>query len=95
MTELWKAAEKVLEERVRPRLADHSGNIEIVSLEDGVLKVQFTGQCSGCPSAYLTLEEVVKEEVMEHIPEISDVILDTGVSEDMLLFAKKFLGQKR
>ena len=52
-------------------------------------------QCSGCPSAYITLEEVVKEEVMEHIPEISDVIVYTGVSEDMLLFAKKFLGQKR
>lgn len=95
MTDLFKEAEKVLAEKVRPRLADHSGDIEILSLENGVLKVRFIGQCSGCPSAYITLEEVVKQEVMEQIPEISDVILDTGVSEDMLLFAKKFLAQKR
>ena len=95
MEDLWKKTERVLEEKVRPRLMDHKGDIEILSLKEGVLSVRFTGQCSGCPSAYITLEELVKEEVMGQIPEIRDVLLDTGVSEDMLLFAKNFLAQKR
>ena len=48
--------EKVLDERVRPNLAQHGGDIEIEKLEDGVLHVRMHGQCSGCPSAELTLE---------------------------------------
>ena len=51
--------EEVLDERVRPNLAQHGGNIEIEKLEDGVLHVRMHGQCSGCPSAELTLENIM------------------------------------
>ena len=50
-----KRIEKVIEERVRPQLGEHQGDIEIVELKDDVLKVRFLGKCSNCPSAYMTL----------------------------------------
>ena len=73
--------EKVLDERVRPNLAQHGGDIEIEKLEDGVLHVRMHGQCSGCPSAELTLENLVNTELKEAFPELKDVVLVTGVSD--------------
>ena len=62
--------EEVLDERVRPNLAQHGGNIEIEKLEDGVLHVRMHGQCSGCPSAELTLENLVNTELKEAIDSV-------------------------
>ena len=45
---LRRRIEEVLDEKVRPQLALHSGNIEIVELQDDVLKVRFLGKCSHC-----------------------------------------------
>ena len=95
MSSLEKKIEQVLEEKVRPRLADHSGNVEVISIEDQTVTVRFTGQCSGCPSACITIEEVVKKEILNEIPEIKDVRLDTGITEDMMAFAKSFLNQSK
>lgn len=88
---LLKRVEKVIEEKVRPALGEHSGDIAIVDLKDGVLKVRFLGQCSNCPSANLTLESVVKSEIEAALPEIKDVILVTGVSDELLDLAKSML----
>ena len=51
--------EKVLREKVAPALAQHGGGVEFVDFKDGCLTVRFLGQCASCPSAYVTLEEVV------------------------------------
>lgn len=86
--------EKVLEEKVRPALLDHEGNVQIVSFEDGVLRIRLTGHCSGCPSAKLTTEELIGKEVMGAIPEVKDVILVNQVSPELLDFAKKLLNHQ-
>ncbi|MDO4554935.1 MAG: NifU family protein [Lachnospiraceae bacterium] len=91
--DMLDAVEKVIEERIRPRLADHNGNIEIVSLEEDELTVRFLGQCSGCPSAYLTIEELVKTEIIKAVPQIHQVYLDNGISEDMLSFARTLMSR--
>jgi len=88
---LLKRVEEVIEEKVRPALGEHSGDIEVVNLKDGVLKVRFLGKCSNCPSANITLESVVKSEIEAAIPEIKDVVLVTGVSDDLLDLAKAML----
>ena len=88
---LRKRVEKVIEERVRPQLGEHQGDIEIVELKDDILKVRFLGKCSNCPSAYMTLESVVCSAIEEEIPEIKDVILITGVSDDLLALANDML----
>lgn len=84
--------DKVLKEKVDPVLAQHYGGAYMTGLsEDNVLKVKLTGACASCPSAQYTIEDVVKTIVMQEIPEIKDVILDTSVSEDLIDMAKKIL----
>lgn len=86
--------EKVLEEKVRPSLLAHEGNVQLLSFEAGVVKVQLTGQCSGCPSAQITTEELIGKTLMDEIPEVKDVILVNEVSPDLLAFAKKLLNHE-
>lgn len=87
--------EQALDEYVRPYLLEHEGDVKIVDFEEGVLRVQLTGQCCGCPAANITTEEVVRKEMMRAMPEIRDVILDDGVTEDMMQMAKQFLKTKK
>jgi Fe-S cluster biogenesis protein NfuA len=91
---LLERAEKVLDEQVRPAMAEHQGNVEIRSLEDGVLKLRFLGQCSGCPGARLTLEGLVTEKMTEALPEITDVVLVTDVSDALWETARDLLRQR-
>lgn len=91
---LKKRIEAVLDEKVRPELAQHSGDIEVVEYKDDVLKVRFLGKCSHCPSAYVTLESTVATALQEEIPEIKEVVLVTGVSDQMLNMANDILRQR-
>lgn len=86
--------EALLDEKVRPSLQAHGGDVVIKSYEDGVLKVKLIGKCSGCPSAHDTNEELIAAEVMEAFPEVKDVILVEEVSEDLLAFARKILNHE-
>ncbi len=67
--------EAVLDQHVRPQLRGHGGGIEVLSVEDGVLRFKLTGKCSGCPAAGLTTEELIQSEVTARIPAIRQVVL--------------------
>jgi len=81
--------EALLDEKVRPSLQDHGGDVEIKSYEDGILRVKLLGKCSGCPSAHSTNEDLIAMEVKEAFPEVKDVILIEEVSQELLDFARK------
>ena len=85
--------EKVLDQNVRPHLRDHGGEIKSLSFEDGIYRFQFLGHCSNCPSAYLTTEEVVAEELKGALPDIKDVVLVQQVSEELLAQARAPMGR--
>jgi Fe-S cluster biogenesis protein NfuA len=66
-----------LEERVmqaldsmRPFLASHGGNVELVSVEEGVARLRLQGSCNGCPSSAATLENALKEAIEEAAPDL-------------------------
>ena len=86
--------EKVLIENVNPILENHYGASEISAIEDGVVYVKMMGACGSCPSAQGTVEDIVKAEIMDKVPEVKDVRLDTSVSEDLLDMAKKILNKE-
>jgi Fe-S cluster biogenesis protein NfuA len=86
--------EKALTERVVPALAAHGGGAELSWLEAGVAGVRLVGACAGCPSAQMTLEDVVRADLMEAVPGLKDVVLDNSVSEDLIDFAKKILNKQ-
>ena len=82
---------KVIDEDVRPYLSGHGGDIEVMSVQDGVVTVRLSGNCSGCPSARLTIEDIVEIALIQNIPGIKKVVLESNISEDMIIFAKKLL----
>lgn len=85
---------EVLKEKVDPLLAAHYGGAVLVGFENNIAKVRLTGACSTCPSAQYTVEDVVKTVVMDHLPEVEDVILETSVSDDLLDMARKILNKE-
>jgi len=86
--------ETVLDEKVRPQLTLHGGDVKTISYQDNILHIKLLGQCSGCPSAYLTTEELIKAEIMNALPEVQDVVLVHEVSEELLDIARQFLSRK-
>ena len=64
--------EKALEE-IRPMLAMHAGNIELVDFENGVVKVRMLGTCHGCPLSQLTLKAGVEELLKEKVAGVKKV----------------------
>lgn len=92
MSEELRKIEAVLDERVRPALRAHGGEIEIDRLEDSVLYVKLLGQCAGCPSADLTSETLVEAELVQALPElVRKVAVVQTVSDELWEQAKKLL----
>ena len=87
--------EQLISEKIRPVLAEHNGDISLVSFEEGIVKVRMLGQCAGCPSAMITTEEVIKKELMDTFPEIQDVFVVQESSPELIAFAKQLMGRNR
>jgi Fe-S cluster biogenesis protein NfuA len=68
-----EAVEKVLEE-IRPSLQADGGDIELVDVEDGVVKVRLKGSCAGCPMSQMTLAFGVEKTLKERVPEVKRVV---------------------
>ena len=58
---------------IRPALQADGGDIELVGITDGVVKVRLKGACSGCPHAAMTLKEGVERILKRDVPEIKRV----------------------
>ncbi len=65
--------EKVLD-KIRPSLMADGGNVELVDVEDGVVKVRLTGACGGCPMSQMTLKMGIERVLKQEIPEIQEVV---------------------
>ncbi|WP_246578098.1 NifU family protein [Clostridium frigoris] len=92
---MFAKIEKILELDVRPKLADHYGNIELVNICDGIVEVKLLGQCKGCLSAKYTIEDLVEATLKKEIPDIKKVILINQVNEELLEQARKILNKSR
>jgi len=60
--------------KIRPQLMMDGGNVELVEVNDGTVKVRLTGACSGCPMATMTLKMGIEKILKQEIPEIKEVI---------------------
>ena len=92
MSKEMERIEAVLDEKVRPALRAHGGEIEIDRLENRVLYVKLLGQCAGCPSADLTNETLVEAELVQALPElVKKVSVIQTVSDELWEQAKRLL----
>ena len=64
---------QVIDEDIRPALQMDGGDIELVGVEDNVVRVRLQGACRGCPMAQMTLQRGVKARLQEKIPQVEEV----------------------
>ena len=64
---------EVLDTKIRPAVAKDGGDIKFKSFEDGVVKVQLQGSCSGCPSSLMTLKQGVQNLLKHYVNEVDSV----------------------
>ncbi|MCK4235608.1 MAG: NifU family protein [Candidatus Krumholzibacteria bacterium] len=67
--------EKVKEvlDQIRPSLQADGGDVELVEVKDGVVKVRLKGACAGCPMSQMTLAFGIEKVLKESIPEVKKV----------------------
>ena len=66
--------EILFDEQVRPALAAHGGNVEIVDLDNNKLFLRLQGGCQGCSSSLATLKDGIQTLVKQNFPEITEVV---------------------
>ena len=64
----------VLDTKIRPAVARDGGDIKFKSFENGIVKVELQGACSGCPSSIMTLKQGVQNLLCHYLPEVKEVI---------------------
>ena len=64
---------EVLDTKIRPAVARDGGDIKFKSFNDGVVKVELQGSCSGCPSSLMTLKQGVQNLLKHYIKEVNSV----------------------
>jgi Fe-S cluster biogenesis protein NfuA len=60
-------------EKIRPSLQADGGNVELVDVTDGVVKVKLTGACGSCPMSQMTLKMSVEKVLKQQVPDVKRV----------------------
>jgi Fe-S cluster biogenesis protein NfuA len=70
---LYDEVQDVLD-KLRPFLQRDGGDVELVDVEDGVVKLRLMGACGSCPSSTITLKAGIERALMEEVEGIRDVV---------------------
>jgi Fe-S cluster biogenesis protein NfuA len=60
--------------KIRPMLQADGGDVELVAVEEGVVKLRLKGACAGCPVSEMTLKQGIERLLKEQIPEVKEVV---------------------
>ena len=63
----------VLDTKIRPAVARDGGDIKFKSFNNGIVKVELQGSCSGCPSSLMTLKQGVQNLLKHYVKEVNSV----------------------
>ena len=69
---LAKKVQQALDE-IRPNIQADGGDVELVAVEKGVVKVRLQGHCVGCPMSALTLKQGIEAHLKNRVPEVVKV----------------------
>ena len=59
---------------IRPALQADGGDIELVSFEDGIVKVRLGGACGCCSMSQITMTQGVEQAIKKAVPGVKKVI---------------------
>ncbi|MCX8109839.1 MAG: NifU family protein [Syntrophorhabdaceae bacterium] len=60
--------------KIRPFLQRDGGDIELIDVVDGIVKVKLRGACGSCPMSMMTLKMGVEKQLKQEIPEVKEVV---------------------
>ena len=72
-------------DEVRPYLETHGGNVELLGLDEGVVRLQLQGSCSGCPSSAVTLKQAVEEAIHKAAPDVTEIVAEDAPPQPALI----------
>ena len=73
LDEIEQKIVKILDQKIRPAVARDGGDIKFRSFQNGVVKVELQGSCSGCPSSLMTLKQGVQNLLKHYVKEVNSV----------------------
>lgn len=71
-TEMIEQVSEVLD-KLRPFLLRDGGDVELVDVEDGIVKVRLLGACGSCPSSTITLKAGIERALLEEVPGVKEI----------------------
>ncbi|GAE28668.1 nitrogen-fixing NifU domain protein [Halalkalibacter wakoensis JCM 9140] len=71
-TEMVEQVSEVLD-KLRPFLLRDGGDVELVEVEDGIVKVRLLGACGSCPSSTITLKAGIERALLEEVPGVKEI----------------------
>jgi len=63
-------------DKIRPALVADGGDVELIDVNNGTVKVKLTGACAGCPFSTMTLKMGIEKIMKQEVPEIKEVVAD-------------------
>jgi Fe-S cluster biogenesis protein NfuA len=63
-------------EQVRPYLRSHGGNVEVLGVENGVVRLRLQGSCHSCPSSAVTMKQTIEEAILARAPDAAALELE-------------------
>jgi len=60
--------------KIRPMLQRDGGNVELIDVEDGIVKVRLQGACAGCPMSQMTIKNGIERLLKQENPEVKSVL---------------------
>jgi len=61
-------------ERIRGALRVEGGDVQLIEIVDGVVKVKLQGSCAGCPFSQMTLKNFIEKEIMKSVAGVKGVV---------------------
>ncbi len=76
-------SERILKaiEKVRPSLSLHEGDVELLGVDEGVVRLRLKGSCDGCPSSALTLKHTIEEAIYAAAPDVTSIEVENLTAE--------------
>ena len=68
-----KEAVQAVIDKIRPMLQADGGDVKLVDVEEGVVKVRLQGACKGCPMSQMTLKNGIEKFMKQEVPEVDRV----------------------
>ena len=64
--------------KVRPYLESHGGNVELIEVAAGKVRLRMIGSCNGCPSSALTLKTAIEKAIYETAPDVNSIVCEAA-----------------